>query len=219
MTPDDLLQIYCMGCFPMAESGDDPDFSIVEPVKRALLPIRNLHIPKRLKRTVLQTPFGVSVDKDFSGVMRACATAREDTWINPAIEELFASLHEAGYAHSVECWKDGELVGGLYGLAMGGTFCGESMFSLETDASKVALVHLCARLDYGGFSQLDAQFRNPHLDQFGLYEIPQEDYLVRLRQHLADRCDYVCAGKTEPELLERFFNERLVSRSSDAKEN
>lgn len=188
MTPTELLECYKLGFFPMAKSRDDDAFDIVAPHIRALLPIRHLHVPKRLRRKVLHFPFRVSVDTAFGDVIAACADARPDTWINNHIISLFIQLHEMGKAHSIECFsQEGKLVGGLYGIELGGTFCGESMFSTETDASKIALVHLAARLDKAGFSQLDSQFRNPHLDQFGLYERPQDDYVHEMRAHLNDQ--------------------------------
>lgn len=190
----------------MADRRDDPAFSVVEPIKRALLPIKNLHVPKRLKRKVLQFPFKVKIDTAFTDVIESCAVARNDTWINDGIISLFNELHKRGLAHSVECWKDEELVGGLYGLELGGTFCGESMFSNKTDASKIALVHLCARLEKAGFTLLDAQFRNPHLDQFGLYEMDQEEYIVQMQSHLRDKTDFACAGVWEGELVRVFLS-------------
>lgn len=202
--PEDLLQIYRLGCFPMANSADQRGFSIVEPKNRGLIPI-DLHIPKRLRRTIRHHPFEVRINTDFETVIRACATARPETWINEDIEYLFICLHQMGYAHSVECWRGGQLVGGLYGLAIGGVFCGESMFSIETDASKTALVHLCARLKRGGFSVLDAQFHNPHLEQFGLYEVPQADYLEKLEAHMFDPTDFVQKDIAEEVLLDGFL--------------
>ncbi len=208
ITPEDLLQIYALGCFPMAESMEDDTFSIVEPKIRACLPIHDLHIPKRLRRKVRQRPFNIRIDTDFPSVIRQCALARPETWINRDIEQLFIELHSRGIAHSIECWHGEKLVGGLYGLALGRVFCGESMFSLETDASKVALVHLCARLDAAGFALLDAQFHNPHLEQFGLYQIPQAEYCDLLSIHKDNPTDFMCTGKSEAQLIMEFLGHK-----------
>lgn len=206
--PDDLIRIYRQGCFPMAETVDDAGFDIIEPVQRGLLPVRDLHIPVRLARTVRQGRFEIRTDTAFSEVIRLCAATRAQTWINAGIAGLFMRLHDQGLAHSVECWREGRLVGGLYGLAIGGVFCGESMFSLVRDASKVALVHLCARLHAGGFSVLDAQFHTPHLEQFGLYEVEQAAYVSLLNRHGDDPADFSCGGESEAALLDQYFRER-----------
>lgn len=179
--PDLLLQAYREGIFPMAEHGDSAYFNFYRPHRRGLLPIADLHIPRRLKKTLRQHPFRITVDAAFETVIDACArthpgTKRHNTWINPGIRDAFVALHEQGHAHSIECWHGKAFAGGIYGLKIGSVFCGESMVSLLTDASKVALVHLCARLWQGGFTALDAQFSNPHLEQFGLYEITQAQY-------------------------------------------
>lgn len=205
-TIEDLLTAYAQGYFPMADHRTDAGFDLVAPHTRALLPIKHLHIPRRLRRKVGQAPFVITFDTAFDDVIRACANARPDTWINDAIINAFCDLHRRGWAHSVEVWQEGQerqerqerhLVGGLYGLALGSTFCGESMFSTVTDASKIALIHLCARLDRAGFKLLDSQFRNPHLDQFGLYEMPQDDYVALMRAGLADHPDFNCAISSE----------------------
>lgn len=190
LTAADLLEIYAQGSFPMAEKAGDTEFFIVTPTKRALLPIRDIHVSKSLRKLVRKEPFDLRIDSDFPAVLAACAAQRPErpeTWINASIQNLFLELHQMGFAHSVEAWQDGKLVGGLYGLAIGGTFCGESMFSRVPNASKIALVHLCAGLARAGFSVLDVQFSNPHLEQFGLYEIPQEEYVRLLQSHLEDR--------------------------------
>lgn len=201
-----LLDIYAMGFFPMAESREGMEVNFYAPEIRALLPIKDLHVSRRLRRTILQFPFTVKVDTAFQDVITACANARDATWINDTIIETYTKLHEAGYAHSVECWDGGRLIGGLYGVSLGGTFCGESMFSQETNASKIALVHLCARLHRGGYHLLDSQFRNPHLDQFGLYEMPQEDYVQLMQSHLTDKADFDI-GLDERESVSRFLNQ------------
>lgn len=179
----ELLNCYANGVFPMAEARDDPRVFLVEPEQRGLVPLNDFHIPTRLRRTVRSEPFEVRVNDDFAGVLDACAAAlpgREDTWINGPIRDLYIELHQRGHAHSIECWQDGRLIGGLYGVTLGSAFFGESMFSLERDASKVALVHLVARLKRGGWTLLDTQFLTVHLSQFGARETPQADYLELL---------------------------------------
>ncbi|MFN4092415.1 MAG: leucyl/phenylalanyl-tRNA--protein transferase [Brevundimonas sp.] len=168
----------------MGETRDDPSVFLIEPEQRGLIPLDAFHVPSRLARTVRQDRFQISVDTDFETVLDACAASapgREDTWINGPIRSLYLKLHGDGHAHSLECRRDGALVGGLYGVTLGGAFFGESMFSLERDASKVALVHLVARLRKGGWTLLDAQFLTNHLSQFGAVETPQEVYLKLLR--------------------------------------
>ncbi|MGH6950807.1 MAG: leucyl/phenylalanyl-tRNA--protein transferase [Vitreimonas sp.] len=175
-TTEDLLACYRRGVFPMAESRDDDGFFIVDPESRCIFPLDRFHIPRRLARTMRKDRFRFTTDRDFAGVLDSCAEPgpdREDTWINPDIRALYLSLHAQGLAHSVEARLDGALVGGLYGVALGGAFFGESMFSRVTDASKAALVHLAARLRYGGFKLLDAQFVTPHLEQFGAQTLPR----------------------------------------------
>ena len=183
LTPDVLLRAYAAGLFPMAERHDDPDLFWVSPEERGIFPLDAFHIPKRLARTIKSDRFEVSADIAFADVMRACAApapGRGETWINDEILRLYTALHASGHAHSIECRRDGRLVGGLYGVHLGGAFFGESMFSLETDASKVALAHLVARLRLGGFKLLDAQFLTDHLAQFGAVAIPRAAYLVQL---------------------------------------
>jgi len=189
LTPDILLRAYAEGLFPMAERRDDPTLYWVSPEKRGIFPLEAFHIPKRLARTVRSDIFHVSVDTAFGDVMRACATpakGREETWINDEILRLYTALHASGHAHSLECRREGRLVGGLYGVRLGGAFFGESMFSRETDASKVALVHLVARLKLGGFKLLDAQFLTEHLARFGAVEIPRKAYLAKLSDAIAE---------------------------------
>lgn len=180
-----LLRAYASGIFPMAESADSDGLYWFDPERRGILPLDGFHIPRRLKRTVRQKRFEVRFDHDFAGVIQKCAEttgSRTNTWINRDIRRLYGDLHARGHAHSVECWRDDQLVGGLYGVSLGGAFFGESMFSRETDASKVALVHLVARLAAGGFTLLDTQFVTEHLSQFGAVEIPRADYRRRLAQ-------------------------------------
>lgn len=188
-----LLGCYRRGVFPMAESHDDPRLFLVDPDLRGILPLDSFHVPRRLKRTVRQDVFDITVNRAFSRVLEGCAApapGRENTWINPVITNLYNALHAEGHAHSLEVWQDGRLVGGLYGVALGGAFFGESMFSFATDASKVALVHLAALLIRQGYSLLDAQFHNPHLEQFGLIEIHRADFKDMLRLALRLECAF-----------------------------
>ncbi|HYC97975.1 leucyl/phenylalanyl-tRNA--protein transferase [Brevundimonas sp.] len=190
--PDELLNCYATGVFPMGEARDDPRVFLVEPEQRGVIPLDGFRIPSRLKRTVRTGAIEVRVDTAFAAVLDACAApapGREDSWINGPIRRLYAELHARGHAHSVECWLDERLVGGLYGVTLGGAFFGESMFSRERDASKVALVHLVARLKRGGWRLLDAQFMTPHLSQFGAMEMPQAAYLGLLKAARAVRPD------------------------------
>jgi leucyl/phenylalanyl-tRNA--protein transferase len=183
ITPELMLRAYRHGLFPMAETRRGERLYWLDPERRGILPLDRFHLPRRLARTVLSGDYTVAVDKDFAGTIAGCATAapgREDTWINPQIERLFGELHRLGFAHSVETRHEGDLVGGLYGVAIGGVFFGESMFSFARNASKVALVHLVARLRLGGFHLLDTQFVTAHLAQFGAEELEREDYKVRL---------------------------------------
>jgi leucyl/phenylalanyl-tRNA--protein transferase len=183
VTADLVLRAYRHGLFPMAEGRAGDKLFWLDPVKRGVLPLDRFHLPRRLLRTVLSDDFQVTADRNFAGTIAGCATPlpdRTDTWINPQIERLFLELFRMGYAHSVETWRDGMLVGGLYGVALGGVFFGESMFSFARDASKVALVHLVARLRLGGFRLLDTQFVTAHLSQFGAEEIPRDTYKSQL---------------------------------------
>ena len=183
ITSDLMLRAYRHGLFPMAETRRGDRLYWLDPERRGVLPLDRFHLPRRLLRTVLSGPYQVTADQDFAATIAGCATpmpGREDTWINPQIERLFGELHRLGYAHSVETWLDGELVGGLYGVALGAAFFGESMFSFARDASKVALVHLVARLRLGGFRLLDTQFVTAHLMQFGAEEIPRDSYKAML---------------------------------------
>ncbi len=183
LTPELLLRAYAVGIFPMADSRASRHLYWLDPEWRGIIPLDAFHAPRRLRRTVRRKPFEVRVDSAFRQVIAICAERREgrqESWINVDIERLYTALHELGVAHSVECWSAGELVGGLYGVALGGAFFGESMFSRTTDASKVALVHLVARLRLGGFTLLDTQFTTRHLQQFGAIEIPRAEYRQRL---------------------------------------
>ena len=188
ITPDLMLRAYRHGLFPMAETRRGDRLYWLDPERRGVLPLGCFHLPRRLLRTVLSGGFEITADRDFAATIAGCATSapgREDTWINPQIEALFVELHRMGVAHSVECRRDGKLVGGLYGVALGGVFFGESMFSTVRDASKVALVHLVARLRVLGFRLLDTQFVTAHLAQFGAVEIPRDAYRMQLAAGLA----------------------------------
>jgi len=185
ITPDLMLRAYRAGLFPMAETRRGERLYWLDPEFRGILPLDGFHLPRRLLRTVLSDQFTVTVDRDFAGVIAACAApapGRDETWINRQIERLFVELHVLGHAHSVEAWQGGQLVGGLYGVVLGGVYFGESMFSRARDASKVALVHLVARLRLGGFTLLDTQFVTAHLSQFGAVEIPRERYRAKLAE-------------------------------------
>ncbi len=193
LTPEILLQAYAVGLFPMAEARDDPTLYWIDPEKRGIIPLESFHVPRSLRRTLRRGRFTVRADTAFEAVMRGCAEAqpgRSDTWINDEILALYATLHTIGRAHSVEAWQGGELAGGLYGVALGGAFFGESMFTRVTDASKVALVHLVAILRAGGFSLLDTQFLTQHLTRFGAVEIDREAYRARLAKALSVQADF-----------------------------
>lgn len=182
---DTLLKAYAIGVFPMAMSRDDPELHWFDPEKRGIIPLEAFHIPRRLARTLRAEPFRVTADTAFEQVMRLCAApgpGRSETWINEQIVDLYTELHDRGHAHSVECWQDDEMAGGLYGVSLGAAFFGESMFSRERDASKVALVHLVARLIRGGFRLLDCQFMTEHLRSFGAVEVPRDAFKMMLAE-------------------------------------
>jgi len=187
LTPEILLRAYAEGLFPMAERRGDPTLYWVSPEKRGIIPLDVFHVPRRLARTIRSNAFQVTSDRCFRRVMEACAApapGRTESWINDEILRLYTALHASGHAHSLECWHDGELVGGLYGVRLGAAFFGESMFSRRRDASKVALVHLVQGLQRGGFVLLDTQFITAHLARFGAIEIPRERYLLKLHDAL-----------------------------------
>ncbi|MGI9481879.1 MAG: leucyl/phenylalanyl-tRNA--protein transferase [Hyphomicrobiales bacterium] len=187
ITPQILLQAYTAGIFPMAESADDSALYWIDPDKRGVFPFEKFHVSRRLRRSIRQEPFSIRINTDFEGVIEACGkcqVGRTTTWINSRIRALYGQLFRMGFCHTVECWKDGELVGGLYGVHIGGAFFGESMFSAHTDASKIALVYLVARLKAGGFTLLDTQFITPHLSSMGACEIDREDYHELLEKAL-----------------------------------
>lgn len=187
LTPELLLHAYAAGIFPMAESAEDPELFWVDPVRRGVLPLDDFHLPRRLRRIIRSDRFEVVCDRDFRAVMTGCAepsAERPQTWINDEILRLYGALFDQGFAHSVEARIEDNLVGGLYGVALGGAFFGESMFSRVTDASKVALAHLVARLKRGGFRLLDTQFVTDHLKRFGAIEISRAQYRRLLREAL-----------------------------------
>jgi len=193
LTPTLVLRAYAMGVFPMAESHDADTVYWVDPNMRGVLPLEDFHVPRRLKRTLRQDRFEVHCDTDFEGVMDGCAAAtdnRPETWINAEVRGLFRALYNMGVVHTVECWQGGALAGGLYGLHLGGVFFGESMFTRVRDASKVALVHLAARMVHGGFTLLDTQFITDHLSRFGAVEIPRDDYRDLLDEAIAVRAAF-----------------------------
>ena len=177
--PDLLLKAYASGVFPMAESATDPEVFWVRPETRGVIPLDGFHVPKSLRKVIRQGRFDIRIDSDFEGVIDACAEQREErksTWINAPIREAYVGLFGRGHCHSVEAWRDGKLVGGLYGVRLGRAFFGESMFSKETDASKVCLVHLVERLVERGFALLDTQFTTDHLKRFGAVDVPHARY-------------------------------------------
>lgn len=193
ITPQVLLKAYACGIFPMAESASDPGLFWVEPERRGILPLDAFHMPRSLRKTLRQGDFEIRIDYDFRAVIAGCAEAtwdRPSTWINRRIVGLYTELHEAGHCHSIESYVDGELAGGLYGVRLGGAFFGESMFTRKTNASKVALAHLVARLRVGGFVLLDTQFVTEHLVRFGAVEIDRESYSALLTEAVSLEADF-----------------------------
>jgi len=196
-TADDLIDCYRRGVFPMADARHDERLFLVDPARRGVIPLDGFHVSRRLARTLRSGRFDARVDSAFGAVIEACAAPRPgrlETWINRTIQALCGELFLRGLAHSVETWRDGRLVGGLYGVSIGGAFFGESMFSVERDASKVALAHLVGRLRAGGFKLLDAQFITDHLQTFGAVEISRGEYRRRLAVALACRADFCRPG-------------------------
>ncbi|MBR9825539.1 MAG: leucyl/phenylalanyl-tRNA--protein transferase [Alphaproteobacteria bacterium] len=197
----ELLECYARGVFPMAEARDDARIYLLNPDERGILPLNGLHIPKRLRRTLRKTPFRITINQCFNEVVGHCAAparGREETWINDGIRSLYSDLHVQGYAHSLEVWNDDRLVGGLYGVSLGSAFFGESMFSTMTDASKIGLVHLVARLNKGGYTLLDTQFTTEHLETFGVITILREDYQVKLASALEQPADFYALDANLP---------------------
>ena len=207
-SPETLIKAYSLGVFPMADSADSREIKFYDPEARALIPLawrdgarHEFHVPRRLARTIRRQPFTVTINRDFATVIDECAAIRDgrkDTWINRDIRQLYVALHRLGFAHSVEVWEGTTLVGGLYGVALRAAFFGESMFSRRTDASKIALVHLVARLRAGGFRLLDAQFTNDHLMQFGIHEISRDRFQARLADALAAAGDLDQEADSQP---------------------
>lgn len=213
LTPELLLRIYAAGIFPMAEDADDPTLYWVDPEQRGILPLDKFHVSRSLQKKLNRAPFDVRVDTAFDDVVAACAEARLDrptTWINSEIKRLVGELFRVGHAHSVECWRDGNLVGGLYGVSLGAAFFGESMFSRTVDASKIALCHLVARLRRGNYLLLDTQFVTEHLTRFGAIEIGRDEYHQRLAEALAAHADFYSGALSEGDLA---FRQSLTQTS------
>ena len=209
LTPALILRAYSCGLFPMAESKAERDVFWVDPETRGIIPLDGFHVPRRLARTVRAGRFRITVNRDFPRVVRGCARRtgrRPESWINGPIFEAYCALHRQGHAHSVEAWQEGTLAGGLYGVSLGAAFFGESMFSTERDASKIALVHLVARLRAGGFSLLDTQFVTSHLTRFGAVEMPRARYLSQLSDALTQPATFYPAG----------FSDAALSASGEA---
>lgn len=203
LTPELLLHAYTIGVFPMAEHRDDPDVFWVDPKKRGILPLESFHISRSLARRIRRGDYVVTIDADFDGVLQGCA-ARDETWINDKIRQLYVALHRAGYAHSLEIWREGALVGGVYGVTIGAAFFGESMFSRETDASKLALAYLVTHLRATGFRLFDTQFITPHLASLGAVELPRARYHAILREVIEEEADFNARSvPTEDQVLQR----------------
>jgi leucyl/phenylalanyl-tRNA---protein transferase len=201
ITPEVLLKAYACGIFPMAESADDPALYWIEPDKRGVIPLDRFHVPGRLARTVRSDRFTVTVDRDFDGVLDGCAQSRPGrprTWINTRIRALYRKLYERRHCHSLEVYDGELLVGGLYGVTLGRAFFGESMFHRARDASKIALVHLVARLRAGGFKLLDTQFVTEHLKTFGAIEVPRRQYHKLLEAALSGEADFAALDVKQP---------------------
>ncbi len=215
LSPELLIRAYASGVFPMSESRSDSAIFWVDPKERGILPLDDFHVPKSLRKALKRNPFDIRTDTAFAEVIAACAQSsrgREDTWINDEIIRAYTELHHLGHVHSIECWQGDTLVGGLYGVRLGAAFFGESMFSRATDASKVALTHLVARLRLGGFKLLDTQFVTNHLKRFGAIEIPARDYLVLLDDALNAKAHYL----TDEEVSEAEASDGRLSRELEA---
>jgi len=201
ITPEVLLKAYACGIFPMAESAEDPALYWIEPELRGIIPLKGFHVPARLARTVRTTPYTVWVDRDFEAVIDACAEPKRDrdrTWINARIRKIYRSLFERGHCHTVEVYDGDTLVGGLYGVSLGRAFFGESMFHRARDASKIALVHLVARLRAGGYRLLDTQYVTEHLKTFGALEVPKRRYHRMLEEAIVGDADYAALAIDRP---------------------
>ena len=207
ITPELLLKAYAFGVFPMAKSRHDQEVFWVQPKERGVIPLDNFHIPRSMKKLLRRQEFDIRIDSAFESVIEGCAQSqpsREDTWINEQIVELFIDLFSAGLAHSVECWKDNELVGGLYGLSMGAVFFGESMFTKSDNASKYALCHLVAIMKAGGYRLLDTQFTTDHLIQFGAIEMDHGNYMAELGEALSQLGNF--KGPLPYSMIERLLS-------------
>jgi len=189
LTPELLLRAYCSGVFPMAESADTDEVFWVDPEARGIIPLNGLHVSKSLRKRLLSGGYNFTADACFERVLDACAD-REETWINASIKTQYTELHRLGFAHSIEVWRDEDLIGGLYGVSISGAFFGESMFSAQTDGSKLALIALIARLNFGGFQLLDTQFINDHLITLGGVEIPRRKFRKMLKDALLVNADF-----------------------------
>ena len=196
LTPDLLLQAYQVGIFPMSEGRDDPEVFWVDPRMRGIMPLNHFHISRSLARTLRREAFSISYDRAYEDVVAGCAD-RDETWINETIFDLYRQLHLNGFAHSIEVWKDDHLVGGVYGVTIGAAFFGESMFSRETDASKVALAYLVDRLRQNGYRLFDTQFITPHLARLGAIEIEREHYRAMLTDALAHEATFDAKGPVQ----------------------
>ena len=200
ITPDTLLRAYAQGIFPMAEGRDDPAIHWVDPRRRGILPLDGFHLSRSLARRMRRGGFTLTTDQAFASVVTACAD-RPETWISHRIQALYQALHARCHAHSIEVWQNGHLVGGVYGVVLGAAFFGESMFSRVTDASKIALAHAVQVLRAGGFQLFDTQFLTPHLASLGAVEIPQGDYLKRLKLALTGSADLTAPDIPQPSVL------------------
>ncbi len=212
-SPETIIKAYSLGVFPMAESRTAADIQFYEPDIRGILPLDPPHVPRRLLKLVRQKHYHVSIDADFKAVIEACAApsiTRDDSWINDEIIRLYCTLHKMGFAHSVEVWEGHTLIGGLYGVRIGQAFFGESMFSRRSNASKIALTHLMARLYHSGFHLLDAQFSNDHLLQFGLQEIPKQLFKQKLAIALSTQSEFP-VNVSEEEALYYLAQARTVT--------
>ena len=202
-----IIQIYKLGIFPMAKNRFDSKIYFVNPKKRAILPIKNFHVSKSFSRFIKKKPFNITINNNFKKVINKCATEnRKDTWINKTIENQFYNLHKIGFAHSIECWKNNEIVGGIYGLALGGCFFAESMFSSESNASKFALINLVARLYHLKYSILDVQFMNDHLRQFGAFEITQNDFKKKISRFITHNIDFQSLSVEDEDLFDNVVS-------------
>ena len=202
-----IIQIYKLGIFPMAKNRFDSKIYFVNPKKRALLPIKDFHVSKSFSRFIKKKPFYITINTNFKKVINKCATEnRSDTWINKIIEKQFNNLHEIGVAHSIECWKNNEIVGGIYGVAIGGCFFAESMFSSVSNASKFALINLVARLYFLKYSILDIQFINDHLKQFGAFEITQDLFKKKISKCINHNIDFQSLSVKDEDLFDNVLS-------------